>query len=76
MGLLLVLMTTALYWPATRGDFISFDDPVYVTANARVQHGLTLESMKWACLNAVCSNWHPLTLWSHMLDCQLFGLSP
>ena len=26
--------------------------------------------------NTVCCNWHPLTVWSHMLDCQLFGLKP
>ena len=38
--------------------------------------GLTWESMKWACLNPVCCNWHPLTVLSHMLDCQLFGLKP
>jgi protein O-mannosyl-transferase len=76
MGLVLVLMTMAIYWPAMRGAFVSFDDPVYITANPRVQHGLTLENIRWACWNPVCCNWHPLTVWSHMLDCQLFGLNP
>ena len=32
--------------------------------------------MKWAFLNPVAFNWHPLTVLSHMLDCQLFGLQP
>ncbi len=27
-------------------------------------------------LNPVAANWHPLTVLSHMLDCQLFGLKP
>ena len=27
-------------------------------------------------LNPVCWNWHPVTVLSHMLDCQMFGLNP
>jgi len=76
MAVLLVLVTMVLYWPATRCDFIGFDDDLYVTSNVYVQGGLTLDSIRWACLNPVCCNWHPLTVWSHMLDCQLFGLNP
>ena len=38
--------------------------------------GLTWESIKWAFLNPVAGNWHPLTVLSHMVDCQLFGLKP
>jgi hypothetical protein len=77
MAALLALVTLALYWPATRHDFISnYDDGFYVTSNVHVQNGLTVESIKWAFLNPVASNWHPLTMLSHMLDCQLFGLKP
>ena len=76
MAALLALGTIALYWPATRCDFISFDDDLYVTANAHIQNGLTWESLKWAFFNPVASNWHPLTMLSHMLDCQLYGLNP
>ena len=72
----LVLVTIALYWPATSHDFVNYDDDFYVTANVHVQKGLTWENIKWACLNPVCRNWHPLTVWSHTLDCQLFGLNP
>ena len=63
---LLVLVTIALYWPVTGHDFVNLDDPEYVTANVHVQGGLTWESVKWACSNTVCCNWHPLTVWSHM----------
>jgi protein O-mannosyl-transferase len=75
-AVLLALATIALYWPAMRHDFVNYDDRVYVTENVHVQEGLTLESIKWAFLNPVCSNWHPLTVLSHMLDCQLFGVKP
>ena len=73
---LLLLVTIALYWPATRCDFANYDDDLYVTSNVHVQNGLTLESIKWAFLNPVAANWHPLTVLSHMVDCELFGLKP
>ena len=37
---------------------------------------IDLGELKWAFLNPVAANWHPLTVLSHMLDCQLFGLKP
>ena len=73
---LLALATIILYWPATRCGFTNYDDPVYVTENLPVQSGLTVESVKWAFMNPVSANWHPVTMLSHMLDCQLFGLNP
>jgi protein O-mannosyl-transferase len=71
----LALLTVVIYWPATRHEFVNYDDTLYVTANAHVQAGLTLENLKWALFNPVTSNWHPLTVWSHMADCQFFGLN-
>jgi hypothetical protein len=75
-SVLLALMTIALYCPALRDDFVNYDDYDYVTSNVQVQNGLTLEGIKWAFSNPVSANWHPLTMLSHMLDCQLFGLEP
>ena len=72
----LALVTLALYWPALRCGFINYDDNDYVTANIHVQNGLTWDGFQWAFLNPVSSNWHPLTMLSHMLDCQIFGLAP
>jgi len=68
--------TLAVFSPAVLGGFVDFDDNAYVTANPRVQQGLTVENIVWAFSpsTTVASNWHPLTLLSHMLDCQLFGL--
>jgi len=73
-AMLLALAIIVLYWPATHHDFINYDDDIYVTSNVHVQNGLTLESIQWAFLNPVSANWHPLTMLSHMLDCQIFGL--
>lgn len=69
------MATLALYWPVAHFEFIDFDDPTYVTDNAMVQQGLTAESVRWGLTASVCANWHPLTLYSHMLDCQLYGLN-
>ena len=76
LAVLLALLTIAIYWPATQCGFVNYDDDMYVTDNAHVISGVTWESLKWACLNPVSANWHPLTILSHMLDCQIFGLQP
>jgi tetratricopeptide (TPR) repeat protein len=75
-GGLLVLVTVAGYWPAMQCDFVNYDDGLYVTSNAHIQAGLTWASIRWACFSPVCCTWHPLTLLSHMLNCQMFGLKP
>ena len=37
---------------------------------------LTWENLKWSFCHFLSGNWHPLTVWSHILDCQLYGLNP
>jgi len=73
---LLVLVTIALYWPATRYDFINFDDPDNITANPHVQGGLNWAGVKWAfCNTEQHAYWAPLMWLSHLLAWQLFGLN-
>jgi protein O-mannosyl-transferase len=76
LGTLLALLTFAAYARVLNHDFLYLDDRTYVTENAIVQKGLTLEGIKWAFTTVHGSNWHPLTWLSHMLDCSLFGLEP
>ena len=71
----LILAVLIVYAQVGRFDFTNYDDPDYVTSNPHVQAGLTLASIKWAFTAVVSANWMPVTLLSHMLDCQLFGLS-
>jgi len=76
LAVLLALATMVLYWPALQHGFVNYDDDRYVTANPQVQQGLTLAAIRWACWNPVADNWHPLTVWSHLLVCQFSGLNP
>ena len=72
----LALLTVLVFAPVVGHDFVSLDDPAYVTANRQVRRGLTAEGFRWAWGAEVAANWHPLTLLSHMLDCELYGLDP
>jgi tetratricopeptide (TPR) repeat protein len=74
IAVLLVLVTMALYWPATGHDFVNCDDPDYVTANPDVQGGLNWPSIQWAFSNLGLGFWHPLTWLSILADCQFYGL--
>lgn len=78
VALVLGLVTVWLFWPATQDDFSSYDDPLYVTANPYVEAGVTAAGLKWAFCKpeAYYGYWHPLTLVSHMLDCQMYGQKP
>ena len=72
--LFLALSTLAVYWPITRHEFVNYDDTDYVTANPYVQAGLTAKGLAWAWHSEVARNWHPVTMISHMLDCQIYGM--
>ena len=74
IGVVLSAVTLAVFWPVTGHNFISCDDPSYITLNARVLHGLNWANVGWACTTGSQGNWHPLTWLSHMLDVQLFGV--
>jgi protein O-mannosyl-transferase len=76
IAIALFLVTLAVYAPVTQLQFVNYDDTDFVTANPHVQAGLTAEGFKWAWHSEVARNWHPITMFSHMLDCQLFGLKP
>jgi len=74
--LFLVIAILFVYWQVRNFSFVNYDDGQYVTENRYVQDGLTLKSIAWAFTTVHMSNWHPLTWISHMLDYQLYGMSP
>ena len=76
LGLLLVVVTLALYNPVSRNGFVNFDDDRYVTDNPQVRVGLRWSTISWAFTSLDQANWHPLTWLSHALDCQFFRLNP
>lgn len=69
----LILACVAIYGRTLTHDFISYDDPSYVTQNHLIKQGITSEGLRNAFTTPHSYNWHPLTTLSHMLDCQLFG---
>lgn len=72
----LALLAAAPYMQTLRHDFVEYDDAQFVTENAVVQRGLTVDGFLWAFTSTTASNWHPLTMLSHMLDVEIWGLWP
>jgi len=73
VALLLFAVTLGVYAQVATFDFVSYDDPDYVTANPHVTTAFTREGVGWALTNRFNGNWQPLTWLSHMLDSALFG---
>jgi tetratricopeptide (TPR) repeat protein len=71
--MMLTIMILAVYWPVQTYEFVNCDDPIYVTSNYRIQSGINLQSIKYTFTDIHTSNWHPLTMMSHLLDWSLFG---
>lgn len=74
IALALIAVTIATYWPVRNFEFVSLDDVEYVTQKPWVQRGLTWDGFQRAWTEPVAANWHPLTMLTHMFDCQLFGV--
>ncbi|PYK91763.1 MAG: hypothetical protein DME35_01160 [Verrucomicrobia bacterium] len=76
ISIFLIAITWAVFGQTFGHQFINYDDPLYVLDNVHVRVGLTWRGILWAFTHVHSQNWHPLTTFSHMLDCQLFGVSP
>ena len=76
LGISLFVLVVWVFFPAIRNGFIDVDDAGYISDNVHVRPGFTWAGMGWAFANSVGGSWHPLTWFSIMLDCQLFGVRP
>jgi protein O-mannosyl-transferase len=78
--ILIVLALAALVWivfgQTAHFDWVRYDDRAYVYGSGRVTSGLSFSNIAWAFTHFHADNWHPITILSHMLDCQLFGVNP
>jgi Flp pilus assembly protein TadD len=72
----LLASTLIVFAPASRYNFVSHDDPTYVSGNAALQKGLTLDGITWALTTFHAANWHPVTWLSILVEYQLGGLNP
>lgn len=75
LAAILFLATLLAYAHVVKHDFVSFDDPIYVTQNGHVRSGLSPDNISWAFTTTHAFNWHPLTWISHQLDVSLFGVN-
>jgi tetratricopeptide (TPR) repeat protein len=73
---LIIALSLLIYFPAFSFPFVNYDDPGYITGQARVLRGLSAENLRWAFTTLQFSNWHPLTWISYLTDISLFGPSP
>lgn len=72
----LLILVFALYYPILNYPFHNWDDGTYIYNNERVCKGLTLENVKWAFTTLYFGFYYPFTWLSHMIDVELYGLSP
>ena len=72
---LLVLAVAMVFGRSIAYDFV-YDDFQYLHQSPQVARGLCTEGIVWAFTTTQCSNWHPFTWLSYMLDAQLYGLKP
>jgi len=72
----IMVVTLAVFSPVLWHDFISFDDDYFVYENSNILSGLNFEVIRWAFTSGHEANWIPLSMLSHALDIQMFGLNP
>jgi tetratricopeptide (TPR) repeat protein len=70
----IVLLIWIVFGQTLGHDFVNYDDKTYVYGNSLVTPGLSLHGLSQAFVDTQTNNWHPLTIMSHMIDCQLFDL--
>lgn len=77
LSILLIIVTSTVYWQVSEFSFVNFDDHLYVQDNPFVKEGLTLKNIKWAFTDAtqITNFWAPLTWLSIIIDYELYGMN-
>src|SRR5205809_4286261 len=70
----IVVLIGIVFGQTLSHDFVNYDDKTYVYGNSLVTAGLRLHALSQAFVDTQTNNWHPLTIISHMIDCQLYDL--
>ncbi|WP_285568729.1 tetratricopeptide repeat protein [Geothrix limicola] len=69
----IVLLTVGVYLQVGWADFVTFDDPVYVSNNPVILKGLNWETLRYAFSSGPEGNYIPLVWLSHAACVSLFG---
>jgi protein O-mannosyl-transferase len=70
----IVVLIGIVFGQTLSHDFVNYDDKTYVYGNPLVSAGLSIHGLSRTLVDTQTNNWHPLTLISHMIDCQLYDL--
>jgi hypothetical protein len=76
LALGILLLATLPWWRAVSLPFLLIDDHAYVTQNADVLRGLTLQGISNVFHSTTGGLWSPLTFVSLMADVSMFGKGP
>src|SRR5260370_24192732 len=71
---IIVVLVWIVFGQTLGHDFVNYDDKTYVYGNSLVNAGLSWHGLAQAFADTQTNNWHPLTIISHMIDCQLYDL--
>lgn len=74
--LVIILCSWLIYGQVLNHDFVNYDDDGYVYLNPHVKKGMSLDGLRYAFTTMDKGNLIPLTWLSHMMDVEIFGLSP
>lgn len=74
-SLLILVAVLAVFHPALDGQFLNWDDDIYVVNNARAQN-LTPANILWFFINPYFASYTPLAIISHGIDWAFWGPSP
>jgi len=72
----LVASVWFVYGQVRTFEFVTYDDPDYVTENASIRLGLSAEGWKYALTTPVMGFYHPITMLTLLADYELYGLDP
>ncbi len=72
----LVLAVAIVFGQTLGHPFTGYDDGQFVYDNPHVASGVTWSGLWWALTDGPFGEWTPLSTFSQMLDCQLYGLEP
>ncbi len=76
IALCLILAAVLLsFFPALKNNFIDWDDTAYVVGNNAV-HAISAANLKIISTGFFAVHYHPLTMFSYMLEYHFFGLNP
>lgn len=78
-GLFVAFISLEVFMPCLENGFVNWDDGLYIYHNKVVQSAdiLLLDGyIKLILTERIAYNWHPLTIISHILDYNIWGLIP